>query len=76
MPPRFAIIYSDVEKKVREMTIEEMRTEIQKLEKKLAEAEQRIPFAANVVTEDYYKELRLKLMGQICAYEYLIQEAA
>ena len=53
-----------------------MRTEIQKLEKKLAEVEQRIPFAANEATEDYYKELRLKLMGQICAYEYLIQEAA
>jgi len=63
-------------KEVEKMTIEEMRTEIQKLEKKLAEVEQRIPFAANEATEDYYKELRLKLMGQICAYEYLIQEAA
>ena len=58
------------------MKIEEMRTEIQKLEESLTEVEQRIPFAANVATEDYYKELRLKLMGQICAYEYLIQEAA
>ena len=32
MPPKFAIIYSDVEKEVEKMTIEEMRTEIQKLE--------------------------------------------
>ena len=51
-----------------------MRNEIQKLEQELAEIEQRIPFAANVATEVYYKELKLKVMGQICAYEYLILE--
>ena len=56
------------------MTIQEMRDEIQKLEQELAEIEQRIPFAANVATEVYYKELKLKVMGQICAYEYLILE--
>ena len=51
-----------------------MRDEIQKLEQELAEIEQRIPFAANVATEVYYKDLKLKVMGQICAYEYLILE--
>ena len=56
------------------MTIQEMRNEIQKLEQELAEIEQRIPFAANVATEVYYKDLKLKVMGQICAYEYLILE--
>ena len=56
------------------MTIQEMRDEIQKLEQELAEIEQRIPFAANVATEVYYKDLKLKVMGQICAYEYLILE--
>ena len=49
------------------MTIEEMRTEIQKLEQELE----------NLKTKEaLIKELKLKLMGQICAYEYLIQEAA
>ena len=67
MPPRFAIIYSDVEKKVREMTIQEMRDEIQKLEQELENLKTK---------EKLIKELKLKVMGQICAYEYLIQEAA
>ena len=67
MPPRFAIIYSDVEKKVREMTIQEMRDEIQKLEQELENLKTK---------EELIKELKLKVMGQICAYEYLIQEAA
>ena len=58
------------------MKIEEMRTEIQKLEESLTEIEQRIPFAANVDTEDYYKELQLKLMVEMFAWECLIQEAA
>ena len=61
-------------KEVGKMTIQEMRDEIQKLEQELAEIEQRIPFAANVATEVYYKDLKLKVMGQICAYEYLILE--
>ena len=67
MPPRFAIIYSDVEKKVREMTIEEMRTEIQKLEQELENLKTK---------EELIKELKLKVIGQIIAYEYLIEEAA
>tara|TARA_Y200000002_G_C22515417_1_gene593182 strand:- start:371 stop:544 length:174 start_codon:yes stop_codon:yes gene_type:complete len=54
-------------KEVEKMTIEEMRTEIQKLEQELENLKTK---------EELIKELKLKVMGQICAYEYLIQEAA
>jgi hypothetical protein len=40
-------------------------------EKELAEIEQRIPFAANVATEDYYKERKLKLQGLASCYKIL-----
>ena len=49
------------------MTIEEMRTEIQKLEQELENLKTK---------EKLITDLKLKVMGQICAYEYLIQEAA
>tara|TARA_B100001029_G_C14703413_1_gene256143 strand:+ start:219 stop:392 length:174 start_codon:yes stop_codon:yes gene_type:complete len=54
-------------KEVEKMTIEEMKTEIQKLEQELENLKTK---------EELIKELKLKVMGQICAYEYLIQEAA
>ena len=47
------------------MTIQEMRNEIQKLEHDLV----------NLKTqEQLITDLQLKVMGQICAYEYLILE--
>ena len=49
------------------MTIEEMRTEIQKLEQELKNLKTK---------EELIKELKLKVIGQIIAYEYLIEEAA
>lgn len=47
------------------MTIQEMRTKIQEMEQELENLETR---------QKLIKELKLKLMGQICAYEYLIIE--
>ena len=52
-------------KEVEKMTIEEMKTEIQKLEQELENLKTK---------EELIKELKLKVMGQICAYEYLILE--
>ena len=49
------------------MKIQEMKTEIQKMEQELENLKHK---------KKLIKELELKLMGQICAYEYLIQEAA
>ena len=49
------------------MTIEEMKTEIQKLEQELENLKTK---------EELIKELKLKVIGQIIAYEYLIEEAA
>jgi len=47
------------------MTIHEMRTKIQKLEEELEDLKTK---------EKLITELKLKVMGQICAYEYLILE--
>ncbi len=47
------------------MTIQEMRDEIQKLEEELEDLKTK---------EKLITELKLKVMGQICAYEYLILE--
>ena len=49
------------------MTIQEMRDEIQKLEQELENLKPK---------EKLITDLKLKVMGQICAYEYLIEEAA
>ncbi len=45
------------------MTIQEMRDEIQKLEQELENLKTK---------EKFMTDLKLKVMGQICAYEYLI----
>ena len=58
------------------MTKQEIFEAQRETEKELAEIEQRIPFAANVATEDYYKERKLKLMVDAAWYEYLLEEAA
>ena len=47
------------------MTIQEMRDEIQKLEQELENLKTK---------EKLITDLKLKVMGQICAYEYLILE--
>ena len=47
------------------MKIQEMRTEIQKMEQKLENLKHK---------KRLIKEQELKLMGEICAYEYLILE--
>ena len=47
------------------MKIQEMRTEIQKMEQKL----ENLKYKKKLITD-----LKLKVMGQICAYEYLILE--
>ena len=47
------------------MKIQEMRTEIQKMEQKLENLKHK---------KRLIKEQELKLMGEICAYEYLIIE--
>ena len=47
------------------MTIQEMRDEIQKLEQELENLKAK---------EKLITDLKLKVMGQICAYEYLILE--
>ena len=47
------------------MTIQEMRNEIQKLEQELENLKTK---------EKLITDLKLKVMGQICAYEYLILE--
>ena len=47
------------------MKIQEMKTEIQKMEQELENLKHK---------KKLNKELELKLMGQICAYEYLILE--
>ncbi len=47
------------------MTIQEMRAKIQKLEEELEDLKTK---------EKLITELKLKVMGQICAYEYLILE--
>tara|TARA_Y100000590_G_scaffold442190_1_gene569969 strand:- start:678 stop:863 length:186 start_codon:yes stop_codon:yes gene_type:complete len=52
-------------KEVEKMTIQEMRDEIQKLEEELEDLKTK---------EKLITELKLKVMGQICAYEYLILE--
>ena len=49
------------------MTVEQMRKDLQIMEEELENLRTK---------EELIKELKLKLMGQICAYEYLIQEAA
>ena len=58
------------------MTNQEIFEAQRETEKELAEIEQRIPFAVNVATEDYYKERKLKLMVDAAWYEYLLEEAA
>jgi ribosomal protein L29 len=50
-------------KEVEKMTIQEMRNEIQKLEQELENLKTK---------EKLMTDLKLKVMGQICAYEYLI----
>ena len=45
------------------MTIQEMRDDIQKLEQELEDLKTK---------EKLITDLKLKVMGQICAYEYLI----
>jgi|TARA_B100002019_G_scaffold16525_1_gene13015 ribosomal protein L29 len=50
-------------KEVEKMTIQEMRDEIQKLEQELENLKTK---------EKLMTDLKLKVMGQICAYEYLI----
>ena len=52
-------------KEVKKMKIQEMKTEIQKMEQELENLKHK---------KKLIKELELKLMGQICAYEYLILE--
>jgi hypothetical protein len=52
-------------KEVEKMTIQEMRNEIQKLEQELENLKTK---------EKLITDLKLKVMGQICAYEYLILE--
>ena len=52
-------------KEVEKMTIQEMRTEIQKMEQKLENLKHK---------KRLIKEQELKLMGEICAYEYQILE--
>ena len=47
------------------MKIQEMKTEIEKLEQELENLKTK---------EELIKELKLKLMGEICAYEYQILE--
>ena len=47
------------------MTIQEMRDQIQKLEQELENLKTK---------EKLITDLKLKVMGQICAYEYLILE--
>ena len=47
------------------MTIQEMRDEIQKLEQELENLKTK---------EKLITDLKLKVMGQICAYDYLILE--
>ena len=49
------------------MTIQEMRAKIQEMEQELENLE-------TLTRQKLIKELKLKLMGQICAYEYLILE--
>ena len=49
------------------MTVEQMRKDLQIMEEELENLRTK---------EELIKELKLKVMGQICAYEYLIQEAA
>ena len=49
------------------MTVEQMRKDLQMMEEELENLRTK---------EELIKELKLKLMGQICAYEFLIQEAA
>ena len=49
------------------MTIQEMRAKIQEMEQELENLE-------TLTRQKLIKELKLKLMGQICAYEYLIIE--
>tara|TARA_B110000014_G_C19638318_1_gene336522 strand:+ start:264 stop:413 length:150 start_codon:yes stop_codon:yes gene_type:complete len=49
------------------MTVEQMRKDLQIMEEELENLRTK---------EELIKELKLKLMGQICAYEFLIQEAA
>ena len=46
------------------MTVEQMRKDLQIMEEELENLRTK---------EELIKELKLKLMGQICAYEYLIQ---
>ena len=52
-------------KEVEKMTIQEMRDEIQKLEQELENLKTK---------EKLITDLKLKVMGQNCAYEYLILE--
>jgi len=54
-------------KEVEKMKIQKMKTEIQKLEQELENLKTK---------EELIKELKLKVIGQIIAYEYLIEEAA
>tara|TARA_Y100001963_G_scaffold18578_1_gene23396 strand:- start:75 stop:263 length:189 start_codon:yes stop_codon:yes gene_type:complete len=54
-------------KEVKKMTIQEMRAKIQEMEQELENLE-------TLTKQKLIKELKLKLMGQICAYEYLILE--
>ena len=49
------------------MTVKQMREKILKMEQELENL---------TAEEEIIRKLKLALMGQICAYEYLIQEAA
>ena len=59
------------------MTIEQLKNAQNQMENELADLEKFLQ--TNIIDArmtKFYKELKLKMMGGICAYEYLIKEAA
>ena len=58
------------------MTIEQLKNAQNQMEKELADLEEFLQ--TNIIDArmtKFYKELKFKMMGGICAYEYLIKEA-